>query len=250
MFGYTIPIVLFLLLFMWLIDRKAFAVKNGLVIVFIALMTVSPYLFYTYQLTHRFFYWGNSGGQTLYWMSNPFEGEFGEWHPETLFTPEIPCDAELFKLHHQKDFFEISSLLGVAKDDALKRMAMANIKKHPIKFVKNIIANVGRLFFGFPWSNYYQNLQALYRIPPNAIMLTLIVFCFIPTFLFWKKLNPAIRFIFIFSFVYLCSSSVVSAFPRQFYIIVPCLLIWIGYIFENILIFNVRFGNKSRNLSN
>ena len=61
-------------------------IKSLLIALGIAFAIVTPYLAYTYNLTGRVFYWGNSGGMNLYWMSTPYENEFGDWFPETLFN--------------------------------------------------------------------------------------------------------------------------------------------------------------------
>ena len=45
----------------------------------VAMLVNIPYLMYTYGLTGNLFYWGNSGGQSLYWMSTPYADEYGDW---------------------------------------------------------------------------------------------------------------------------------------------------------------------------
>jgi hypothetical protein len=75
----------------------------------------------------------------------------------------------------------------------------------------------------------------LLRLPPNSILLTLMLFALIPTLLNWRRLPLEIKTLLLLLLCYLGMSSLVSAYPRQFYIIVPMLLVWIGYILERTL---------------
>jgi hypothetical protein len=135
--------------------------------------------------------------------------------------------------------------VGVEKDDAFKRIAIANIKSHPIKYVRNCIANLGRLFFGFPVSYSYQKDKTLIRLPPNCLIITLFIICLIPTLLnFIRKIPLVLKFILGIVFSYLFLSMLVSAYPRQLYVIVPLLLFWFAYIIDRCFIFNLKMENN------
>lgn len=64
----------------------------------IALLT--PYLIYTYSLTNKLFYLSNAGGMSLYHMSTPVEGEYGDWNNENYnancFDEIEPCNDHYF----------------------------------------------------------------------------------------------------------------------------------------------------------
>ena len=45
----------------------------------IAFLFISPYLFYTYNLTGEYLYFASSGGNLMYWSSNPNISELGQW---------------------------------------------------------------------------------------------------------------------------------------------------------------------------
>jgi hypothetical protein len=60
-FGYVLLIMLAGIGLLWLINRNVYNYRKGLIIMLIALATTAPYLIYTYQLTGKIFYWGNSG---------------------------------------------------------------------------------------------------------------------------------------------------------------------------------------------
>jgi 4-amino-4-deoxy-L-arabinose transferase-like glycosyltransferase len=240
-FAYVLAIMLFGSGLLWLINRKAMHFRRGVLILLIALAATSPYLIYTYHLTGRIFYWGNSGGMSLYWMSTPYKGEFGDyWHGES-------------PAWHQKDLAAIADYKGIEQDDALKRIAFNNIKAHPAKYAQNWLANIGRLFFNFPYtpaSDSYQNvgspLRSLVLLPFNAIVFLLMIYSLFITLINWKNIEYYIRFLFCFVFLYLGASSLVSAYSRQFYVIVPVLLLWIAYITDKSMTIKIEFDKDAK----
>lgn len=217
-------------------------VKKGILINLVAFVVISFYMMYTYSLTSRFFYFGSAGNDAFYWMSTPFENEFGDWNNQTFdatnsWRPERKLAIALLKENHQKDFEGIAKLNTLEKDDAILKIALNNVKNHPVKYVKNIISNVSRLFFGFP--NNYTFESQLKKVWYFAIIYTFMLYSLIMTFIHWKKITFSVRFIFLFSFIYLGGSSLVSAESRNFIIILPALLFWIGYIFHKSV--NIQF---------
>lgn len=239
-FGYVLLSMLIGSGLLWLVNRKDIHARRGILILLLAFVITAPYLIYTYHLTGRIFYWGNSGGISLYWMSTPYPGEFGDyWHGE------LPA-------WHQKDLEPIAGLNGIERDDALKKIALGNIKAHPAKYAKNWIANMGRLFFNFPYtpaSDAYHNvgdpLRSLVMLPFNAIIFLLTVYSLFITILNWKKIEYYIRFLFCFVFLYLGASSIVSAYSRQFYVIVPILIFWIAYVTQKSLALKIKFAKDA-----
>jgi hypothetical protein len=245
-FGY---VLLFLLLWNVLLlikNRKENDYKKTALILLIAFITVMPYLLYTYNLTGRFYYWGNSGGMSLYWMSNPCENEYGSWINEKLNQNKknevAECAIPLLKMNHQKDIDEVSKYKGVQKDDAYKRIAIQNIKKYPVKYGKNVLANISCLMFDFPQTYTYQ--RPLLKIWYFSILYTLMLISFVLTIFNWRKIPFYIKFIVVFAFIYLGGSSMVSGASRQFIIIVPALLIWIAYVFDKSILVKIRFDKK------
>ncbi len=238
-FGYVLMFMLFLGLLLWVWHRNTKDYKRGIAVLLIAFAVTAPYLIYTWHLTGRAFYWGNSGGITLYWMSTPYQGEFGDYRYGKL--PEW----------HQRDLASTAGLAGVERDDALKKIALHNIKTHPLKFSKNWFANLGRLFFNFPYSpasDSYANvgnpLRSLAMLPQNAIVFLLMIYSLFVTIINWKNIDYYVRFLFCLVFLYLGASSIVSAYSRQFYVVVPALLLWIAYIIDKSLIVKMKLINK------
>lgn len=263
-FGYVLLCMLIGSGLLVIINRNAINYQKGIIILFVALTTSSPYLLYTYHLTGKIYYLGSSGGNNLYWMSTPYEYEYGSWFP----SPNIKSDSMAFekrvksfekgsllnlknrssyipgyedslKSHHQKDFEEILKFSEPARDDAYKKIAVANIIAYPVKFIKNCFSNIGRILFNYPYSYTLQKSGTLIRFPLNGIIIVLILFCTIPTIINWKKIIFPLRFMLFFSFIYLGGSIFGSAEFRMFTIIVPVLLFWIAFIIHRCVKINI-----------
>ena len=205
-----------------------------------------PYLIYTYNLTGKIFYWGNSGGSSLYWMSTPVEGEYGDWNNSTFTANcghdlKIPCNSNLIAKNHQENIDYIGQHPIIDQDDAFKVLAINNIKNYPVKYVRNIISNFSRLFFGIPNSYFYQREQTIWRILPNSIVLTLLFFSAVISIANLMRITYEVKLIVGVTYLYLLLSLLVSAYPRQLYVVVPFLFFWFAYIFNRALVFKLRF---------
>jgi len=232
-FGY---ILLFMLIFgvaVYLIyQMKKIAqpkIKSLIIALGIAFVLVTPYLTHTYQLTNRVFYWGNSGGMNLYWMSTPYENEFGDWFPETLFIGQAISGTNLYK-NHLSDINYFLTLKGIERDDAYKQKGIENIKKYPLKYIRNWFTNQGRLWFNFPQTGFSHSERGLLRFVPNAILLTFFLLSLYLWGINFKKCPIEINFLALFILSYLGMTSLISALPRQLTVSVPILLFWISFI--------------------
>lgn len=228
-FGYVILFCLLVFLFIYLFKRKKEYAQLAMVFA-IAIIATAPYLKYTYQITGRYFYWGNSGGMSLYWMSTPFENEYGDWNDAKFraycdYDTTMPCNAHLFAKNHQADYDTIYQLDGVARDDAFKRKAIENIKTYPIKYLKNMLANGSRLFFSIP--NSYQPIkkQNIFRIIPNIFVLILFMYCLFISIRKSKYVSASLFFMLIILISYLGATLLVSAQQRQLYVVLPLIII-------------------------
>ncbi|MBL7793725.1 MAG: glycosyltransferase family 39 protein [Saprospiraceae bacterium] len=233
-FAYVFPLVLGLIL----IKIKSQNARKSLAIFGIAYLVALPYLFYTYQLTGRWYYWSDSGGMSLYWMSTPYPDEYGDWNNERFvgyFKGMALGDAATaaLKARHQADFDEIYRYEGPARDDVFKKKAIANIKAHPGKYALNCLANVSRMFFGFPISYVGLKLHYLVRLVPGSIVFTLMLFCLLNTPFLWRQMPAAIKILFATGVIYLAGSTLLSAYPRMLSVILPLLLCWMGYVLGN-----------------
>ena len=247
-FGFVLIFMLAGTLILWLTNRRSVNYKKGLFIMLIGLATVSPYMIYIYQLTGRVLYWSTTAGSTLYWSSTPYKEEYGDWKLELKQGPvemgnyNIPGSGDTLVAHHQEDYNEIYKYKGVEQDDVWKRKAIENIKKHPGKYLQNCVYNIGRLVFHYPFSQAVQRPKVLLVFPANGIILTMMLFCIIPTFKNWRKVSYPIRFMLFFTILYLGASTLVTAYVRMFTIIVPILLFWFAYIFHKTVKVNLSFS--------
>jgi len=237
-FGFVLIFTVIGTVLVWLTNRRAATYRRGMFIALIGLATVAPYMFYIYQLTGRVLFWSTNAGASLYWGSTPYKGEYGDWKlelkqgPEEMGNYNIPGAGDTLIAHHKKDYDEILKYDGMEQDDAFKRMAINNIKNHPLKYLQNCVLNVGRLIFHYPFSHAIQRPKILLVFPINGIILTLMLFSLIPTFRNWRRLPYPLRFMLIFIFMYLGISTMVTALVRMFTVAVPVLLFWIAYIFQ------------------
>lgn len=237
-FGYVLLFMLIGSGLIWLSNRNAVNYRKGFIILLIAFTTFAPYLLYTYHLTGRLFYMG-TGSDNLYWMSTPSEREYGNY-----FTPNTTDSSRLL---HQKDLEEFKRDSGIVQDDAYKRIAINNIKAHPLKYIENCISNLGRILFNYPYSYTFQKPATLLRLPFNGIIVVFALFCLIPTYINWRKMIFPIRFMLLFTVLYLAGSILGSAETRMFVVIVPILLIWIAYIIKKSMKIKLKFDEVNKN---
>ena len=233
-FGYVIIFLLVGVVILWIISKHPYNYKRSIFILLISILIVIPYLTYTYNLTGQIFYWTSNGGNNLYWMTTPNKGEYGDWiqYPIDHNKNRISESNEIIQSYHQKDFNEIFKYEGVKRDDEYKKIAVNNIKAHPVKFIQNCISNIGRILFNFPFSYTLQKPGTLLRLPFSGIIVVLMLFCIIPTLKNWRKIFFPIRLLLLFTFLYLGGSVLGSAETRMFTMIVPILLLWIAFIVE------------------
>jgi len=160
----------------WVIKSPGSApTRRSALAALVALLLCTPWLGYTYSLTHKPFYWGNSGGLSLYWMTAP--GNLGDWHNGT----EV---ATIKQLAPVRPFFNSLQTLGpVARDEKLQHVAFRNIKADPAHYLANAGNNVARLLFNVPYSfgeakaplsfSREKDGAVIYALP-NALLLVLL----------------------------------------------------------------------------
>ena len=241
-FGYVIMVALPISIIMFLIRRSNPNYKKSILILLIGFIVTIPFLLYSYNITNKAFYWGSSGGNNLYWMSTPYPLEYGDWVETPIIDKEgrIPQSKELLIKNHKKDF-KVFDYTTLPRDSAVKEIAIENIESHPAKFLLNCISNVGRMLFNFPYSYKLEKPETLLRLPFNGLILVFFLFSIIPAINNWKKINFGVRFLILFSLIYLGGSILGSAETRMFSMVVPIFLIWIAYIIQRSLKIKIKF---------
>ncbi len=234
-FGYVILTGLLLFMILYII-KKGKKLKNSLMVYLLALCFCLPYLFYTYSLTGKIFYWGNSGGLSLYWMATPFTDELGDWHN----TKEV-IENPLLK-HHSNFYDEIKDLSSIQRDEALRNRAIINIINNPLKYFRNWLNNIGRLLFHYPYTYVTPRLKIYYfgHMIPGMFLFVLSVLCIYPSYVGRKIIPYEIYALVIFALIAFAGSSLVSAYSRQFQPLVPVFALWIFFTLSRVIKIEIR----------
>jgi len=232
-FGYVILVGLlsFLILHLW---QKRDEFKKTTCIYLLALIWCLPYLCYAYSLTGKVFYWGTSGGMSLYWMSTHYENEWGSWKSfrDVQESPELA--------QHRGFFDKIAGLSEVERDSEFKKQAVYNITHHPTKYLVNWIANIGRLLFSYPFSYGHDRLTTYFYLIPNMFIVVLLVLGIYPAILRWRSIPYEIYALLYFSMIAFGGTSLLSAYDRQFRPFVPILLLWLSFLYVRVMKIEVR----------
>lgn len=188
----------------------------------IGLLTTVPYLVYTHHVTGKVFYWSNCGGLSLYWMSTPYAEEWGDWfHPN-----DVGARPELAR--HRPFFDSIAGLSPVEKDAALRSRAVANIVARPGRYLRNVAANIARMWYSFPYSYTPQKLTTLFYALPNSLLLSGLLASAV---VLWIRRPPGVgqtHFMLAFMALTLGGSSLLSAYPRMLDPVIPCFYFLLG----------------------
>lgn len=234
-FFYVLLLCLIILVFIYIATKFKGSQLRFIIVILIALLITVPYLIYTYSITGKLLYLADSGGSSLYCMSTPYENEYGDWFPTKLSnTPEketistTPKANTLYK-NHSKFLDSILHFNGLQQDELLKNKALANIKHHRLKYVKNIFYNFGRMAFRYPFTNRdVKPMFLLVNIIQFAIIflpfiMSLVIACFI-------KIEKELLYPIMFFIVYSGGTLLLSAESRFIFPLYPIMFFLIGSI--------------------
>jgi len=219
-FGYVQLLLLLLIFvdFFFKISKKTSILIKYISITYIITL---PYLLFTLYVTKIPFFWANSGGENFYWMSTPFENEYGNWFPKDDFTLEKFNENQVYQ-NHYKEINQILSEPNYTKRDIqFKTIAKRNIFAHPIKYLKNICYNVGRLYFNFPHTNYIHSGDNVFRIFINSLFFTFTILSIVIWMVYFKSYHMFDHLIIFITYIYLLLTSLLAGLPRQLNIIIP-----------------------------
>jgi hypothetical protein len=235
-FGYVIVLALAVFLVRLVIMRRP-ADFRSLLVCGIALVSCAPYLAYTHSLTGKTFYWANSGGLSLYWMSSPHNKEYGDWlSPSQTWARPSGDEGQPGKLDKHREFLDSAQELGpTERDEALRDQAIRNIRAHPGKYVENWFANLGRLFFNYPFSYKTQGSQTYIYILPGMFIVVGLAMSLYPGWRARRRVPYEIGALVGFTSIYLGASSVVSAYGRMLFPALPVLILWIVFSLSNLV---------------
>lgn len=207
-----------------LLRQRDLSRKKTVYVYLLALVGCTPYLLLTHGTTGKPFYWGTSGGMSLYWMSTPYKEEFGDWFSRAAVQER----SELFR--HREFFDRISAYSEVEQDRAFKEKAVANIQTHKAKYVSNWVANVGRLLFSYPFSYTPQKLSTYFYLFPNMVIVVLLLLSALPGVRHRDSIPFEIKALLFLDLVAFGGGSLLSAYARQFIPLVPILILWLVWV--------------------
>jgi len=228
-FGYVIlaGLLMILVLFIWQHTDNA---KKTVFMYLFALILSIPYLIYTYSLTGKYYYWGTSGGMSLYWMTTSYnQNELGSWF-SVKDVQEFPELAQ-----HREFFNKIAYFTESEMDDAFKKQAIENITHNPFTYFKNWVSNIGRLIFSYPFSYTSQKISTYFYIIPNMFLIVLFILSVYPAILRLRSIPFEVLNLLLFMLISFGGTSLVSAYDRQFRPLVPFMLLWLTFVFLRIL---------------
>ena len=233
-FGYVLILALITCLLFVLIKKTRTYYIKSIYILLIAFVITIPYLIYTYQLTHKFFYWGNAGGMSLYWMSTNYDQELGDWKGNNLQNSQFPVaygsveGDSILQMNHRQDIALVLKQPELGRDSLFKKMALNNIRKRPKKFLRNCFYNISRMLFNFPYSYTYQDEGAISNIITGSLIFWSSLIAAVFSLINWRRLIYPVKFLGLITLIYLLLTTALSAYPRMFDVIVPVFLFWIA----------------------
>ena len=250
-FGYVIIIAIILYLIIYLF-KKSKKIFHTLIVLVSGFMVCVPFLFYTYNVTGQFFYWGTHGGAILYWHSTPFQNEYGDWISSSvvLGSKDHPFYDTSKVIENHISFIqkvESPSNSMVQKDKMYKEKAFENMKQYPFKYIQNTCASALRLFFDYPISYKTQSMTTYFYLLPNIFLVVFLILVFYLSILKFKAIPFEIRFIAVISLFYIGGLVMTNGRVRHLLPILPLLLFYIGVILERFTRFEITQGlNKDK----
>lgn len=160
-FGVGLLVFIAIILGLW-IYRRVDTLLAYLRLSLLALALCIPYLSYTYHLTGRCLYWSSASGNNFYWLTSPYPEESGDWYHQGWVR-----NHPMLRAHHGTLFDQTSGLLDHPSLDERDQLfnsstpeaadiffqaGLRNVRGHPVKFARNYLANLSRLFFDVPTS--------------------------------------------------------------------------------------------------
>jgi hypothetical protein len=218
-FGWVLIALLGLSL-LWWGARHCVAARRFVVVCCVALVVCVPWLAYTYSVTSRPLYWGSSGGLSLYWMSSPYPADRGDWQrSRDVFTdPRLAAHRPFFR-----------SLIGrplADQNDRLIRAAGDNIRARPGKYATNVLANVSRMWFHFPYSFRQERLKPLLFLIPNALVLSALLASLGLLVGRWRLLPVEAIPFGMLAVAAFALHALLAAYPRMLFPVIP-VIIWL-----------------------
>lgn len=240
-FGHVIVVSLVFSL-AWLVwSRKKMARRSSLLLAG-GFVFFTPFLVYTYFLTGKYFYSGTQGGELLYFRSSPYDEEYGDWLNKAYIFDDLDqrpkgtyCDLPILRKNHQPFYNQIKDLSWVQKDSIFKKKAIEQMGHYPIKYLKNTVANICRIFFNYPYSYRKHTLAVYGHMLPNMFILNALLLTMVAWIRSRRMLPISLLAPLIFISIYLGGIILTHGSARNFNVIVPFIFCFIGFICTKII---------------
>ena len=242
-FFYVALAALVVLVILYIIKRHS-QLNKGMLVLLLSMVVFSPYLLYTYHITGKPFLTGTGGGEMLYHISTPYKAEFGNWFSTSNILYDNPnetyYDLSQVRENHRKFYQEINHLNPIEKDRAFKSAAIANIKNNPSKFLENIVANIGRFLFHYPFSYRAHSLNTYGFMLPNMFLVVICSLCIYPAIRYFKRIPWSLLVLILIISMYCAALSLIGANGRQFIIVVPFIILFLVFVLNHVITINFR----------
>jgi hypothetical protein len=216
----------------WLWRRHSVAWASSAAQAGLALILCLPYLTYTHQLTGRMFYWSSAASNNFYWLTSPYPEEWGDWyhqgwvnddpmlraHHKAIFDRTSGLDEDP-NLSEQEQVFNMST---PEASDVYLQQGLQNVREHPLKFARNWLGNVVRLFLDVPVSvrgTPFLNLYSVSHLPLLAWTIVVAAYAYSQRARFPSQWIPVAAF----GLISLAAYSVTSGMAR---FLIPLVPIW------------------------
>ncbi len=222
---------IFILGFFYIFLRRGPLVRAMLPLA-IGFVFLLPYVFYTYKITDRFFYLSTSSGEYSYWMSSPYEGEWGTW-----LGADLVIKNKIDDLHpsHREFFLKVDSLPPIERNDAFKIKGKERIKKNPKAYLKNYVATQLRLLFNYPITHDKHGLGTYFYIIPNMFFVVLLVLSLCPAVMRRKSIPMVLWILVGIMLIYHGGVSLNLGKPRHLLVSYPVFFFWLAYLYSRII---------------
>ena len=229
-FGYVVTAALILLPLCLLVSGYRSSMLRVVTPFALALFLCVPYLAYTHHHTGKVFCWSTNGGELLYWMTSPYDGELGSWS-SLDDLPHNPVMAE----NHLEFVEYVESQPFRERDSIWMGQALENIKNHPDAMGRNLAANTSRILFSFPRTHYEERITTILWIIPTGFILVLGSLAIYPACRAWPRIPLVIKIGALLTLILFGGSILLPAEPRFLLPVVPFVLLWLTYLYANVI---------------
>jgi hypothetical protein len=172
-------------------------------------------------------------------MSTPYPEELGDWFPYS-YRSLTKLNNPVILEHHGAFFKAHAHLNEVELDSKLRQKALRQIHADPMKYAKNWVANLGRLFFNYPYSYEQQKVSTYFFLVPNGFLVVLALLCIYPTWVARNRIPIEIVTLGAFGIITIAGSSLLSAYARFLVPVIPIASLWICYVISQIVTIQIR----------